>query len=327
MTAMRYRRLGDSGLVVSVVGLGCNNFGRKLNAEETAVVVDAAVDVGITFFDAADVYGTPRGTCEMFLGEALKGRRDGVVLATKFGMDMGAAADDPRSGEGARGSRRYIMRAVEDSLRRLQTDYIDLFQFHYPDPATPIEETLRALDDLVRQGKVRYVGSSQFAGWQVTDAAWTAKIHGLNPFISTQQQYNWLTRRPEAELLPACQKAGVGFIPFFPLQSGLLTGVYRRDQTPPPGTRMADERYAAWLKAADWDTIEAVERFADSAGVSLLEVAIGGLAAKPGVSTVIAGVTSAQQVRANAQAGAWIPDAAELAQLDEITQSTVDVGR
>jgi aryl-alcohol dehydrogenase-like predicted oxidoreductase len=327
MTAMRYRRLGDSGLVVSVVGLGCNNFGRKLNAEETAAVVDAALDVGITFIDAADVYGTPRGTCEMFLGEALQGRRDSVVLATKFGMDMGAGPGDPRSAEGARGSRRYIMRAVEDSLRRLQTDYIDLYQFHYPDSATPIEETLRALDDLIRQGKVRYIGSSQFAGWQVVDAAWTAKTQGLSPFISTQQQYNWLTRRPEAELIPACRKAGVGFIPFFPLQSGLLTGVYRRDQAPPPGTRLANERYAAWLKTADWDTIEALERFADSAGVSMLEVAIGGLAAKPGIATIIAGATTPQQVRANAQAGMWIPTEAELARLNEITQSTTTVGR
>jgi aryl-alcohol dehydrogenase-like predicted oxidoreductase len=327
MAAMRYRRLGDSGLVVSVVGLGCNNFGRKLNAEETGVVVDAAIDAGITFFDAADTYGDPRGTCEMFLGEALTGRRDGIVLATKFGMDMGTGPADPRSGDGARGSRRYIMKAVEDSLRRLRTDYIDLYQFHYPDPATPIEETLRALDDLVHQGKVRYIGSSQFAGWQVTDAAWTAKVNGLTPFISTQQQYNWLTRKPEVELLPACRKAGVGFIPFFPLQSGLLTGVYRRDQAPPPGTRMADERYAAWLKAADWDVIDALQAFADQAGVSLLDVAIGGLAAKPGVATVIAGATSAHQVRANAQAGAWTPDEAELAKLDEITASAVAVGR
>lgn len=327
MAAMRYRRLGDSGLVVSVVGLGCNNFGRKLNAEETHAVVDAAIDAGVTFFDAADVYGTPRGTCEMFLGEALKGRRDSVVLATKFGMDMGAGPGDPRSADGARGSRRYILKAVEDSLRRLQTDYLDLYQFHYPDPATPIEETLRALDDLVRQGKVRYIGSSQFASWQVTDAAWTAKTTGLTPFISTQQQYNWLSRKPEAELLPACERAGVGFIPFFPLQSGLLAGVYHRDQTPPAGSRMADDRYAAWLKAADWDTVEGLRAYADEAGVSMLEIAIGGLAAKPGVATVIAGATSPQQVRANAQAGAWIPGAAELERLDAITAGTLGTGR
>ncbi|NUT32259.1 MAG: aldo/keto reductase [Hamadaea sp.] len=323
MTGMRYRRLGASGLVVSAVGLGCNNFGRKLTAEETAAVVHEAVDAGITFIDAADVYGTPRGTCEMFVGEALKGRRDAVVLATKFGMNMAAGPGDPRSEDGARGSRRYIMTAVEDSLRRLQTDYIDLYQFHYPDAGTPIEETLRALDDLVRQGKVRYIGSSQFAGWQVTDAAWTAQVKGLTSFISTQQEYSWLSRRAEADLIPACLHAGVGFIPFYPLRSGLLTGVYRRGQAAPPGTRLATGGNGVWLENADWDTIEALESFAAEAGVSLLDVAIGGLAAKPGVATVIAGATSPRQVRANARAGAWSPTADELARLDEITRPSL----
>jgi aryl-alcohol dehydrogenase-like predicted oxidoreductase len=320
MSDMRVRRLGDSGLVVSAVGLGCNNFGRKLDAAQTAQVVDAAIDAGITFFDTADVYGDPRGSSETFVGQALKGRRDDVVLATKFGMDIGAGPGDPRPRpDDARGSRRYIMRAVEDSLRRLQTDYIDLYQFHVPDPGTPIEETLGALDDLVRQGKVRYIGSSQFAGWQVTDAAWTARVRGLTPFISTQSHYNWVHRSPEKELIPACQKAGVGFIPFFPLESGLLAGVYQRGQAAPAGTRMAGERYAAWLARADWDRVEAVERFARETGISMLEAAIGGLAAQPGVVTVIAGATTPEQVRANARAGAWQPSPAELARLAELT--------
>jgi aryl-alcohol dehydrogenase-like predicted oxidoreductase len=313
MTEMRHRRLGDSGLMVSVVGLGCNNFGRKLDAAATASVVHAALDAGVTLFDTADIYGDPRGTSEMFLGEALKGAREDVVLATKFGMDMGT------TDWGARGARRYIMRAVEDSLRRLQTDYIDLYQYHAPDGLTPIEETLRALDDLVRQGTVRYIGSSQFAGWQVTDADWAAKVHGLTPFVSTQQHYNWLHRSPEKELLPACAKAGVGLLPFFPLESGLLTGVYRRDQAPPPGTRLSGERYKAWLDRADWDRLEALEAYATEIGVSLLEIAIGGLAAQPTVASVIAGATTPEQIHANVRAGAWTPSPEQLDRLGEIT--------
>ena len=301
MTGMRYRRLGDCGLMVSIVGLGCNNFGRKLDAAATASVVHAALDAGITLFDTADIYGDPHGASEMFLGEALKGAREDVVLATKFGMDMGT------TDWGARGARRYIMRAVEDSLRRLQTDYIDLYQYHAPDGLTPVEETLRALDDLVRQGKVRYIGSSQFAGWQVTDADWTAKVSGLSPFVSTQQHYNWLHRSPEEELLPACAKAGVGLLPFFPLESGLLTGVYRRHQAPPPGTRLSGERYKAWLDRADWDRLEALEAYATEIGVALLEIAIGGLAAQPTVASVIAGATTPEQIHANVRAGAWTP--------------------
>ncbi len=311
---MRYRPLGDSGLLVSVVGLGCNNFGRKLDAAGTAAVVAAALDAGITFLDAADIYGEPSGSCETFLGAALKGRRDEVVLATKFGMDMGTGRPDE-----ARGSRRYIMRAVEDSLRRLQTDYIDLYQFHKPDPSTPIEETLSALDDLVRQGKVRYLGSSQFAGWQVTDASWTARVRGLTPFVSTQAHYNWVHRSPETELIPACLKAGVGLIPYFPLELGLLTGVYKRGVTPPEGTRLAGARYAAGYARADWDRVEAIDGFAAEAGITMLDAAIGGLAAMPGVVSVIAGATKPEQVRANAQAGSWQPTPAELTALAEAT--------
>lgn len=314
MSAMRYRPLGDSGLMVSAVGLGCNNFGRKLNAEQTASVVRAAVDEGITLFDTADVYGDPRGTSETYVGEALKGVREEVVLATKFGMDTG------HTDWGARGARRYIMRAVEDSLRRLQTDYIDLYQYHAPDGVTPVEETLRALDDLVRQGKVRYIGSSKFAGWQVVDADWVSRTHGLPRFVSTQEHYNWIHRGPEAELLPACEKAGVGLLPFFPLESGLLTGVYRRDQAPPPGTRLSNERYRGWLGRADWDTVEALEAYAADHGVRLLDVAIGGLAAQPAVASVIAGATTPDQVRANAAAGRWTPTAEQMDRLREITR-------
>src|SRR4029453_3438537 len=230
MSEKSHRRLGDSGLVVSVVGIGCNNFGRKLDADGTREVVDAALDAGITLFDTADIYGTPHGTSEELLGAALKGRRDEIVLATKFGMNMeGLNGND----FGARGSRRYIVRAVEASLRRLETDYIDLYQLHEPDPATPIEETLAALDDLVRSGKVRYIGHSNFSGWQAADAAWVAQTRHLPPFVSAQNRYSLLNRGVETELVPALERFGLGLLPFFPLEMGLLTGKYRRGDAPP----------------------------------------------------------------------------------------------
>ncbi|RKN44373.1 aldo/keto reductase [Micromonospora endolithica] len=302
---MTYRRLGDSGLVVSVVGIGCNNFGRKLDLDGTRAVVDAALDAGITFFDTADIYGEPQGGSEELLGQALKGRRDDVVLATKFGMDMhGLNGAD----FGARGSRRYIARAVEASLRRLGTDHIDLYQMHEPDPDTPIEETLAALDDLVRAGKVRYLGNSNFAGWEIADADWTASSQGRTRFVSAQNHYSLLERGVEAEVVPACERFGLGLLPFFPLANGLLTGKYRRDQAPPAGSRLAGGgRYAARLAAADWDTIEAIEAYAAERDLSMLQVAIGGLAAQPAVTSVIAGATTAEQVRANAAAGSWQP--------------------
>jgi aryl-alcohol dehydrogenase-like predicted oxidoreductase len=315
---MSYRRLGDSGLVVSVVGLGCNNFGRKLDAAGTRAVVDAAIDAGITLFDTADTYGGDQpGRSEELLGAALAGRRDEVVLATKFGMDMrGTNGPD----WGARGSRRYLTRAVEASLHRLGTDYIDLYQFHRPDPATPIEETLSALDDLVRAGKVRYLGHSNFAGWQVADAAWIAQTGNLTPFISAQNEYSLLRREVEAELVPACERFGLGILPFFPLASGLLTGKYRRGQEPPAGTRMATERYRPWLASAAWDVIEGLEKFAAERGLSMLDVAIGGLAAQPAVASVIAGATKPEQVYANANAGRWQPSEEDLIALDGITR-------
>ena len=236
VTEMTYRRLGDSGLVVSVVGIGCNNFGRKLDLDGTRAVVDAALDAGITLFDTADIYGEPQGGSEELLGQALKGRRDDVVVATKFGMDMNGL-NGPDFGAAA--SRRYIARAVEASLRRLGTDHIDLYQMHEPDPGTPIDETLAALDDLVRDGKVRYLGNSNFAGWQIADADWVASSNGRSRFISAQNHYSLLERSVEAEVIPACERFGLGMLPFFPLANGLLTGKYKRGGQPPAGSRLS----------------------------------------------------------------------------------------
>jgi aryl-alcohol dehydrogenase-like predicted oxidoreductase len=293
---------------VSVVGLGCNNFGGRTDSDAARAVVDAAIDAGVTLFDTADVYGN-RGGSETILGELLADRRDEVVLATKFGMPM----DD---GPDARGSRRYVRRAVEASLRRLRTDRIDLYQYHRPDGVTPIEETLEALSELVSEGKVRYIGTSNLAAWQVADADWTSRTRGLARFISAQNEYSLLERGVEAELVPACERFGIGVLPYFPLASGLLTGKYRRGEPAPAGTRLAARSQA--LADADFDRIEALESFALQAGRSLLELAIGGLAARPAVSSVIAGATTAEQVRANVAAGAWVPTDDEAEQLDRI---------
>ncbi|WP_025616611.1 aldo/keto reductase [Salinispora cortesiana] len=313
VTEMTYRRLGDSGLVVSAVGIGCNNFGRRVDLDGTRAVVEAALDSGINFFDTADIYGAPPGSSEELLGQVLKGRREDVVIATKFGMDM-----DGHNGpdHGARGARRYVMRAVEASLRRLQTDHIDLYQMHEPDPGTPIDETLAALDDLVTAGKVRYLGNSNFDGWQIADADWVASSRGRTRFISAQNHYSLLERGAEAEVVPACERFGLGLLPFFPLANGLLTGKYKRGEAAPSGSRLAGGgRYAARLAAANWDTIEALEGYAAERGLSLLQVAIGGLAAQPAVASVIAGATTPDQARANAAAGAWVPEAGDLAAL------------
>lgn len=302
MTEMRYRALGHSGLVVSVVGLGCNNFGARTGLDRAREVVDAAFDAGITLFDTADVYGRPRGSSEEILGETLRGRRHEALIATKFGNPM-----DGVNGRdwGARGSRRYVRIAVEESLRRLGTDWIDLYQLHRPDPSTPIEETLSALDDLVREGKVRYLGCSTFAAWQVADADWTARHHGGARFISVQNEYNLLRREVEPEVLPACERFGLGLLPYFPLASGLLTGKYQRDQQPPASWRLAAPEYAGFLRDAPWDLIERLTAFAADAGHSLLDLAFAGLTARPQVASVIAGATSAEQVRANVAAGGW----------------------
>jgi aryl-alcohol dehydrogenase-like predicted oxidoreductase len=313
---MRYRALGESGLMVSVVGLGTNNFGTRRERRETREVVEAAIDAGITLIDTADVYGGG-GDSESFIGDAIKGRRDEVVLATKFGGDMhGKNGPD----WGARGSRRYIRVAVEASLERLQTDRIDLYQFHFPDPATPIEETLAALDELVREGKVRYVGSSNRKAWQVVEAEHVARRGGRTRFISAQNHYSLLERGVEAELAPACVEYGIGILPYFPLAHGLLTGKYRRGQPPPGGTRL--EGRTERLTDEVFDRIEALERFGQERGHTLLEVAISGLAAKPAVGSVIAGATTPEQARANAEACEWLPSEEDMSALDAILAAT-----
>ena len=314
MADMRYRRLGNSGLVVSVVGLGCNNFGRRVDLDGTRAVVHAALDLGVNLFDTADIYGNPHGASEEMLGAALKGRRDEAVVATKFGMDMGGAYGPDH---GARGARRYIMRAVEASLRRLGTDHIDLYQLHEPDPATPIDETLSTLDELVRSGKVRYLGNSNFAGWQIADADWTARTGHLTPFVSAQNHFSLLERHVEREVLPACERFGLGMLPFFPLASGLLTGKYHQGEKPASG-RLSEQQMAGRLAGAKWDTIDALRSYADKRGLELLDVAIGGLAAKPAVASVIAGATRPEQVAANVAAAQWVPTDEDLAELNAI---------
>src|SRR5690349_13695794 len=313
---MTYQPLGDSGLVVSSLGLGCNAFGRRVDQDGVAALLRASRDVGLTLLDTADIYGGHPGQSESMLGEALQGQREEFVLATKFGMDMqGANGDD----FGARGSRRYVRRAVEASLRRLRTDHIDLYQLHRPDPLTPIAETLEALTDLVREGKVLYVGCSNFDGWQVADASWTSATAGLASFVSVQNEYSLLDRTVEVEVTPACERFDLGLLPFFPLARGLLTGKYRRGAAAPEGSRAALEAdRAGWLDDADWDRVEALQAFADERGADLLDVAIGGLAAQPQVASVIAGATSAAQVERNARAVAWTPTADDLVELDAI---------
>ncbi|MFN2627745.1 MAG: aldo/keto reductase [Gaiellaceae bacterium] len=305
---MRTRRLGENGPDVSVVGLGCNNFGRRLDPEGTRLVVDAALEAGVTLFDTADIYGD--GDSEAFLGQALGARRDRIVLATKFGMEMPDGLELPR------GSREYIRWAVEGSLRRLRTDRIDLYQYHRPDGVTPFEETLGALNELVEEGKVTHIGSSNFEPEQVEEAERIASSCGWARFVSAQNRYSLVGREPEDELLPACERLGIGFLPFFPLESGLLTGKYRRGEKPPDGTRLAGRPDA--LTDDAFDRVEALERFGDERGVSLLEVAIGGLAAMPAVASVIAGATKPEQVRANVTAGAWEPSEDDLAALREL---------
>jgi aryl-alcohol dehydrogenase-like predicted oxidoreductase len=310
---MRYRALGNSGLVVSVAGLGCNNFGRRLNVEATRAVVDAAIDAGITLFDTADIYGGA-GRSEEILGEVLRGRRDKIVLATKFGHQDSDMGYGPAAG--AKGGRAYIRHAVEQSLRRLDTDYIDLYQLHTPDPVTPIEETLSALGELVAEGKVRYLGHSNLAGWQIAAAAAAAREIGTAPFISAQNHWSLLERGVSAEVVPACEHFGLGILPYYPLANGLLTGKIRRGQEPAQGTRLYER--TAYITAERLDKVEALAQWADQRGHSLLEVAIGALAAAPGCSSVIAGATSADQVAANALAADWIPTPEDLTEIDKI---------
>jgi aryl-alcohol dehydrogenase-like predicted oxidoreductase len=311
--AMTYRQLGDSGLTVSVVGLGCNNFRSRTSDDDARAVVDTAIECGITLFDTADIYGAGGGSEEL-LGETLGSRRDQVVLATKFGMPM------PDAGPEARGSRRYIRRAVEASLRRLNTDWIDLYQYHEPDGVTPFQETIAALDELVRDGLVRYIGSSNFAGWQIADADWASFHDRRERFVSAQNEYSLLNRAAEAEVIPACERYGVGQLPYFPLANGVLTGKYRRGASLPAGSRLAGNaaRADSLLTDETYDRVEALEKLAAERGVTLLHLAIGGLAAQPAVASVIAGATRPEQVRANAAAGVWEPTEEDLAAIDAI---------
>ncbi|MGN6517242.1 MAG: aldo/keto reductase [Rhizomicrobium sp.] len=310
---METRNIGKSDLRVSAVGLGCNNLGRALDLEAARKLVHRALDLGVTLFDTADIYGE-KGGSETQLGEILGPRRKDIVLATKFGMPM----SDTDKGA----SRAYILRAVEDSLRRLKTSWIDLYQLHQPDPATPIEETLRALDDLVRAGKVRHIGCSNLKAPQVKEAASVAREKGLTPFISAQDEYSLLVRDVERELIPALEAEGMGLLPYFPLASGLLTGKYKHGATLPPGTRMASIKRLAdrYMTQANWAIVDKLQAFCDARGRTMLELAFSWLLSRPCLSSVIAGATKPEQVEMNVKAAGWKLSADELAQLDRITK-------
>ena len=304
MPSLPTRPLGSSGIAASIVGLGCNNFGRRADLAATRAVVDACLEEGVTFFDTADIYG--RGMSEEYLGEVLQGRRDEVVLATKFGMDMG-------DGRGPRGSRQYVLDAIDASLNRLRTDVVDYYWYHQPDGVTPIRETLEALHEIVSAGKVRAIGASNFDADQLREAAAVAEEHGLTPFTAVQNEYSLLVRDAERDVLPACEELGIGFVPFFPLASGLLTGKYRRGEPAPSGTRLSGRDEIATPE--QFGLIEAIQGYADERGVPMTDVAIGALLARDAVSSVIAGATKPEQVRANAAAGRWRPDSGELDEL------------
>jgi aryl-alcohol dehydrogenase-like predicted oxidoreductase len=301
------RPLGDSGLEVSELGLGCNNFGRRVDLAGTGAVVDAALDQGVNFFDTADIYG--RGQSEEYLGRVLEGRRDQVVLATKFGMDMG-------DGRGPRGSPAYIRQALAASLRRLRTEVIDVYWYHRPDGVTPIADTLETLDEFVRAGTVRAIGASNFDVAQLEEADGVARERGLARFAAVQNEYSLLVRDAERDVLPACERLGIAFVPFFPLASGLLTGKYRRDQSGPAGARLSQRDQIATPE--QFDTVERLEQYADDQGISLLDVAIGALLSRPQISSVIAGATKPEQVRANAEAAGWTPSEADMDALSKL---------
>jgi aryl-alcohol dehydrogenase-like predicted oxidoreductase len=313
MAELPKRRFGDSELEVSVVGLGCNNFGKRLDLDGTAAVLGAALEAGITLFDTADVYGN--GDSERLMGEVLEGRRDEYVLATKFGWDLGGeeAPDVPR------GSREYIRWAIEGSLKRLRVEKIDLYQYHHPDGVTPIEETLGALDELVREGVVGAIGCSNFSAAELEEADRIARERGQARFVTLQNQYSLLERKIEIEVAPTCERLGVSILPFFPLASGLLTGKYRRDAPGPEGSRLSSREQAG--SDEQFDLVEALEAFAEARGTGILDVAIAGLAAQPAVASVIAGATKPEQVAANVAALRWQPSEADLAELDRIAPS------
>jgi aryl-alcohol dehydrogenase-like predicted oxidoreductase len=313
---MQERNVGKSGLRVSAIGLGCNNFGRPVDLEGSRAVIHKALDLGITLFDCGDVYGR-RGGAEKILGEVLGARRKDIVLVTKFGRPMDS------EGRLKGGSRRYIMSAVEASLQRLKTDWIDLYQYHLVDPLTPIEETLRALDDLVRQGKVRYIGCSHMPAWQVVDAMWTSRSNNIASFIACEDEYSLLGRGIERKLLPAMEQMGLGLLPYYPLASGLLTGKYKRGQRLPADSRFAvitERDYVGqFLTDANWARLERLTAYAERRGYKLLDVAISWLYTKPLVASVIAGATKPGQVEMNVKAAALKLTSEDMAELDEIT--------
>jgi len=311
---MNFRRLGNSGLKVSEIGLGGNNFGWWADEKTSAPVIDAALAQGINFIDTADAYD--RGHSEEYIGRALKGRRNQVIIATKFGSPMGNGPNERG------GSRQHILEALENSLKRLQTDYIDLYYMHWPDPTTPIEETLSALDSMVRVGKVRYIGCSNFAAWQVSDALWTSKTNNLTPFVVVQQGYNLLARRIERELVPCCEAHGLGVVPYSPLANGLLTGKYRQGQEPPQGSRLSSTVLPGMkrvLAEANWAVLSKLETFARERNHTMGELAIAWLLSKPWLSSVIAGAHSPDQVKANVAAGAWKLTAEDVTAVEAIT--------
>jgi len=316
---MEYRNLGRSGLQVSVVGLGCNNFGRRIDAAAAQTVVDKAIELGVTLFDTADIYGGNRedgesGRSEQYLGAALKSHRRDAIIATKFAGPMGEGA----LWSGA--SRRYIFEAVDASLTRLGTDYIDLYQVHFPDAKTPIEETMRALDDVVRTGKVRYIGCSNFTSWGVVESQWIARTEHSTPFVSAQNQYNLLDRRIERELMPACEKYGLGILPYFPLASGFLSGKYRLGAPAPEGTRLAGPMGERMLTESNYATLQKLEAFAEQRGRPMIDLAVGWLASHPVVSSVIAGATKPEQIEQNVRAAEWKLSREEMAEVNALSK-------
>ena len=318
---MKLRKLGNSDLLVSEIGLGCNALNGRIDLAGSQKIVHAALDTGITFFDTSDMYGDDYGSpsgSEICLGKTLGARRKDIVLATKFGNERKVYDANTKGGS----SRRVIMLAVEASLKRLNTDWIDLYQAHKPDPNTPIEETMRALDDLVKQGKVRAIGCSNYPAWRVVDAQWTAKHLGLTPLAACQDEYSAIVRRLERDMLPAMQKHGIALLPYFPLAAGLLTGKYKRDVPMSDDMRLKhNKRWSAkFLNDANFDQLEALEKFCAARGITLLQLAFAWLIAKPYVASVIAGASRAEQVTANvAAAQAWQPSAADIAEIDRIT--------
>ena len=306
---MEYRYLGKSGLKVSAIGLGTNNFGRRLDADASALVIDHALDMGVNMIDTSNSYGD--GYSEEYIGRALNGKRDSAIIATKVSSTVGEGPNDGGN------SRQHIMAEVENSLRRLQTDYIDLYQIHWHDPNVPIEETLRALDDLVRQGKVRYLGCSNFTSWQVCEAAWTSRTLGISEFASVQPRYSMMDRAIETELIPFCENYGLGILPYYPLANGFLTGKYRRGEVAPEGTRLAESDRGMFTDA-NFDLLERLEAFCTARGHTVLELAFAWLLANPAISSVIAGATRVEQIIGNARAASWQLTSYELAEVNGI---------